>query len=116
MSKINIKVTIQNEENTTTCQTQAILQDNLLKYQEEEDTMVIYDYENNTLLRENSELKMNYSFSRGEKTTGEIIIKELKRRMPIEINTKSIEKEKNNILVEFLIDNQTFIYKVEEII
>ena len=116
MPIINIKVTIQNEEDLTEFNTQAILQDNLIKYKEDDSTMVIYDFQNNTLLRENSDLKMNYSFSVGKKSDGVIEIRDLKRQIPIEINTKSIEHNKNNLLVEFLIENKEFIYKIEEII
>lgn len=116
MSKIEIKVTIQNEETNSQYKTQAILQENLLKYKEDNNTTVTYNYKENILLRENSDLKMNYSFSRGKKSIGNIIIKDIDRQIPIEIMTKNLEKKKNNLLVEFSIEEKPFIYKIEEII
>lgn len=111
MSKIKIKVQIKNSNTNNEYETDAILQDEIIKYKEEDNTKVVFNYKENKLTRENNELKMIYSFNDNK---GVITVKELEREIKVEIDTKKIERKDNNIKIIFEIEDE-FIYRIEEI-
>ena len=94
MPKRVIQATIENEEEKVTTKTTAIYQDNIIKYKEKDNTMVIYNYNKKKLIREN---------------------KELNKTINISIKTKKIEEEKINSYIEFEIDKDVFKYEIEAI-
>lgn len=112
MSKIKIKAEIINNGDSTSYETQAIIQDDILKYTEDKFTKVIYNLEDHTLLRENEKIKMFYSFKTNK---GLIEVKELGKVIDIDIKVHDIKRDKNNIKVHYEIDKDEFIYKVGEI-
>ena len=114
MPKINIQITVNNEEENHTYETTAILQDEVLKYIENNNTTVLYNYKNNSLVRKNEELRMDYLFDVNRKTEGTIEIKEIGKSIVLPIKTKKLERKNNNIEVEFEIDQKNFLYKIEE--
>lgn len=115
MSKESIKVTIKNSENNSSFKTNAIIQDNIIKYKEDNNTIVKFNYETNELIRENNELRMNYFFSNKTITTGTIFIKDLNKELELEIKTKKIQRKNNDIEIEFLVEENDFLYKIEVI-
>ena len=115
MSKINIKVTIKNKESDISYETKGILLNNELKYYEENNTKVVFNYDNNHLIRTNDELRMDFTFDLKKKTKGKIEIEELDKELEVEINTKRIERQDNNILLDYSIDEDKFIYRIEVI-
>ena len=112
MSKIRIKAEIINNGDINSYETQAIIQDDILKYTEDKFTKVIYNLEDHTLLRENEKIKMFYSFKTNK---GLIEIKELGKVIDIDIKVHDIKRNKNNIKVHYEIDKDEFIYRVGEI-
>lgn len=112
MPKLNIKVTVINDEEKQSFITNAIIQDEVLKYKERDNTTVIYDYKNNSLFRENNELRMEYSFNNGE---GNIFIKELNKKLNLDIKTNKLERKNNNIEIGYIMEDSSFLYKIEEI-
>lgn len=112
MPKIKIKAEIINNGDITSYETQAIIQDDILKYTEDKHTKVIYNLSDNTLLRENDQIKMFYSFKNNK---GLIEIKEIGHIVDIDIKVHEIKRDKNNIKVHYEIDEDEFIYKVGEI-
>ena len=112
MSKIKIKAEIINNGDSTSYETQAIIQDDILKYTEDKFTKVIYNLEDHTLLRENEKIKIFYSFKNNK---GLIEVKELGKVIDIDIKVHDIKRDKNNIKVHYEIDKDEFIYKVGEI-
>ena len=58
---------------------------------------------------------MNYEFNEKEKTKGLISIKELNKSIELIIKTNKIIRNKNNLLIDYDIDNNNFIYEIEEI-
>ncbi|MBP5678589.1 MAG: hypothetical protein J6X28_02015 [Bacilli bacterium] len=116
MPKIHIKVTIKNEEEDTSYETQAILQEECLKYKENQETTVQYQYDHNILIRENKELKMEYTFNLLKPTQGTIQIKELGEAVKIPIKTKRLERNNHNIEICFMIEEKEFLYRIEEIV
>lgn len=113
MSKINIKVSIKNNEKEEQYETIAIIQDNILKYQEKDNTIVIFNYDENTLTRENNELLLKYRYS--DISEGTIYIKELDREIKVNIKTIKLERKENDIKINFMIENNIFLYEIEEI-
>lgn len=116
MPKIKIKVSIRNELEDTSYEVPAIIQEENIKYKEPDETTVTYQYNNNTLLRENKELRMKYPFDLNRRTTGEIEVKELDQSMKIKIDTNKLERKKHNIEIDFSIEEKNFLYKIEEIV
>lgn len=115
MSKESIKVTIKNSENNSSFETNAIIRDNIIKYKEDNNTIVKFNYDTNELTRENSELRMNYLFSNENPTTGTIFIKDLNKELELEIKTKRVQIKNNDIEIEFLVEENDFLYKIEVI-
>lgn len=112
MSKIKIKAEIINNGDTTSYETNAIIQDDILKYTEDNNTKVIYNLEDHTLLRENDQIKMFYSFKTNK---GLIEIKEIGHIVDLDIKVHEITRSKNNIKVHYEIDKDEFIYQVGEL-
>ena len=115
MPKFSINVTIKNEEEDNTISTKAILQDSLLKYKENQETVVIYNYDKNSLVRENNDLRMDYLFDVDRNTEGCIFIKEIGQKIKVKIKTKKLVRKNNNIEIHFVVEGKDFLYKIEEI-
>ena len=115
MPKLKILVTIKNEEENTSYEVDAIIQDNILKYKENNNTMVLYNYDRNILTRENEELRMDYVFDIKRKTKGTIQVKEINQKVDIDLKTNKLERKNNDIEVHFSIDDKDFLYRIEEI-
>ena len=85
----------------------------VISYQESNNTYVYIDINRNELIRENNELNMKYIFNENELTKGYIYIKELNQDLELDIKTKLIEKESNRYKIEYMIEEDTFIYEIE---
>jgi hypothetical protein len=115
MSKIRALVSIDSPEGNQAYEVDAILQDSNLKYKENKETKVMFSYLNNNLVRENDELRMEYLFLENKTTKGNIFIKELNKKINVDIKTKSIKRKSNDIEIVFNVENNKFIYRVEVI-
>jgi len=115
MPVIDIKISISNNETTENYETKAIIQNNIIKYKEKDNTIVKYNLEENILNRENTKLRLNYIFKLKNNTIGKIFSKELNKEVSINIFTNKIQRKYNNIIIEYEIDNINFIYRIEEI-
>mgnify|MGYP006870760728 CR=1 FL=1 len=115
MPKININVSISNNEIKDSYKLVSIISDNIIKYKEKDNTKVLYNLDKNTLIRENDTLRMEYFFDNLKNTIGTIYLKDLKRTINIDIETTKLEKINNNIDIEYKIDNDIFRYRIEEI-
>ena len=115
MPVIDIKISISNNETTENYETKAIIQNNIIKYKEKDNTIVKYNLEENILNRENTKLRLNYIFKLKNKKIGKIFSKELNKEVSINIFTNKIQRKYNNIIIEYEIDNINFIYRIEEI-
>jgi len=115
MPKKKIKVLLQNNEEDLKLEVNAIFMDNVLIYNESTTTKVKFYYNDNVLLRENNEIKMTYKFIKNSKSEGIIFLKDLQKTIVVDLYTTKIEKRANNITVNFLIENNKFLYRIEEI-
>ena len=115
MPKLTIKVSIKNKENKSDLITIATVDNNEIKYKEEDKTLVTYDYRKQILKRENKEIKMIYNFDKDKSTKGYVKIKDLDEIIALNIKTHKIEKNKNNILIHYSTEDNNFFYEIEEI-
>ncbi len=115
MSRNKIKVRIQNPEEDLAIETNAIIQDERILYQEPDQTKTQYSFKNNILVRENKDIRMEYTFIKKKTTEGIIYLKDYNKEIRILINTKKIDKKDNNIKIQYKVDNNEFIYEIEVI-
>ena len=113
MPKIKIKIVIQNSNETIENTTMGIYSQGVLKYLEEDNTKVTYHYKNHQLLRKNDEYKMTFDFEKGNLKTK---LKEYQTELNIEIKNIIIKEDNKNIIIEYEIDKERFIYRIEEVI
>lgn len=115
MPKIDIKVTISSDNNNNSYKIKSIIQDDIIKYREQDNTLVKYDLNKNLLIRENDNLRMEYLFDKDNVTEGNIFIKELNNNVNVLINTNKLDRINNNIDIEYVIEDNLFNYRIEEI-
>ncbi len=115
MPKIDIKVTINNEIDQVDYKVKAIIEEDLIKYLEPDKTVTTFNYQDNTLLRENNELRMEYHFDIKKHTEGFIIVKEIDKTIKVKVKTNKIERNNHNIKINFNVEEKDFIYEIEEI-
>ena len=87
MAKKYVLVTIKSQTEDASYKIKSIIEDDIIKYKEKNNTLVRYDYNKNTLVRENDEMRMDYVFRRKEKTEGTIRVKELNQTITVPIQT-----------------------------
>lgn len=118
MSKIKIKTQLITPDEKIEYVTNAILESNkILKYKENDDnkTTVTFNYENKILKRENDNIYLEYEFNKDKVTKGTIISKELGYELYVNIKTNGIILDKNNIYIEYCIEEKVYKYKIEVI-
>ena len=108
MPKSKLKVRIDITENIV----DYTIDSEVINYKEIDNTNVYYDLKNNILIRDNDDLHMIYDFNNKK---GTILIKEFEREIEVVIENIDIEKNKNNIKVNYSIENNDFIYELEEL-
>ena len=101
MPKRKIRATIENREEKVITETTAIYRDNIIKYKEEDNTTVVYNYKKHKLVRENKELRIEYIFSDAKEMTGLLFIKELNKTININIKTRKILSYYNGVEPDF---------------
>lgn len=115
MPRFKIKATIENKDEKKITEAIAIYQDDVIKYKDEDNSTVIYNYKKRKLTRDNEKIKIEYIFNLENETTGLILIKELNKTISLSIITKEIVENNNNIEIEFKLDNDLFKYRIEVI-
>lgn len=115
MPKLDVLISVKSNDSNLEYKTTAILTEDIIKYKSEDNTTEIFDYTNNKLTRENSELRMDYVFDLNEETKGIVFVKELNRELEVNIKTNKIERNKNDIEIEFVVEDNTIKYHIEVI-
>ena len=87
---------------------------NEIIYFENKKTKVIFNYEDNTLIRENNEMKIEFKFDVRHETTGTIYIKDINQKFNVFIKTIQINKSQNKITIKYTIENSYFEYEIME--
>ena len=117
MSRVSIHTVLNTQEKTYEYNVPAILREDediiLYKEDDEQKTTTSYNYKTKELIRENDSLLMKYPFNKSKNSRGTILVKELGRTFDLIIETKNIIREKNNVEIDFLVEQQPFNYKIE---
>ncbi len=110
--KVTIKTADNNKEEYTV---KALKRPPCLIYHEKDEnkTKVIYDYKKNLLIRENSELYMEYEFKEDEITTAIIKVKSLNKYLNLSLKTTKLSSREDFIEVAFLLEEEKINYKLE---
>ena len=112
----HFKITIKNKAEEKNFNIKGVKTDNSIKYSEDNNTKTIYFINENKLVRDTNELKIELYFSTEKETTGTIYYKKLKKKYYILIKTKIINITKTSINIDYLIENNEFNYRIEEIL
>lgn len=115
MPKLDVLISVKSNDSNIEYKTTAILTEDIIKYKSEDNTTEMFDYTNNKLIRENSELRMNYIFDLNKETKGTVFVKDLNRELEVNIKTKKIERNKNDVEIEFVVEDNTIKYHIEVI-
>ena len=119
MPKVNIRVSLKNSDSNITKEITGIFHDDQINYIEEDNTKIVFNYNNKTLQRETNDLRMNFLFDTDKETILKINYKKLDMDMEIPIKTNKIEIQNKNIEIEYEIQNELekeiIIYRIEEI-
>lgn len=117
MPKIAVHITLKTPEKTYTYDVPAILQDQeqTIIYQENDPDKTIskFNLSKKVLTRENNIFLMNYQFDSKHKTTGEITMKDLNKKVYLNIKTNKISRKTNNIEIDYLVEKEPYNYKIE---
>lgn len=112
-----VRVTLIGNGNTTDFETKSVIneKDNTIKYVENDElnTIVKFDYKDYTLTRKNKNMKLRYNFVLDEVTDGELEVTGMNTKMILRVETRRIKHNKNNIEIEFLVENEKFKYSIE---
>lgn len=117
MSKINIKVTLTTPLKTIDNTYKAIFHPELqqIVYLEDDKTKTTIELKNVKLRRENKELQMEYPFERQNVTQGMIKVKELNKKLLVNIKTIEVIQKNKNIEIEYKLEDEKYKYKLEVI-
>lgn len=75
-------------------------------------TLTRFNFNNNRLYRENENLKLIYEFNKNKLTKGVINIKELDKKIFMNIETISINSSNEEIEIKFKVEGQLMTYKI----
>ena len=116
MPKINIKATIKGREGSIVSEAVGTLEKGILKYTEKDKTKMTFNYNKNKLIRDTKELRMTFDFEKEELVVKQ---KELNATMKIKLELFRLEKDNNNVEIEYIVDNtqdkEKLIYRIEEL-
>lgn len=115
MPKLDVLIRVKNTDSNLEYKTTAILTENVIKYKSKDNTTELFDYNNNKLTRENSELRMDYVFDLNKETKGTVFVKDLNKELEVNIKTNKIERNNNDISIEFIVEENTIKYQIEVI-
>ena len=92
MSKVSIKATIINNNQEQITKTQSIKTSEEYKYQEKDNTKVVFNYLDYYLKRENDKMIFEVKFIEEQDVKARYYLKEIGKELTLNIKTKSIYK------------------------
>lgn len=116
MPKVWVEGQITSSNSTMDIKAKGLLTKKRLTFQNEKDqTKYSFNFDISALTRENEEMEMTYYFETPEDSF--VRIKELNHNMFLPMEIKRIEKGKNTFLVEYNLEQQSFLFtlKIKEI-
>ena len=117
MLKFKVLITIKSQNTDIKYETEATYNEknNYLYYFEtdEDKTFAIYDFAKNILKRDNLKMYQEFQFLKNNITINQINLKDLNRSLEIEIFTSNVISDKPNITVNYLLNAEKYLYKIE---
>jgi len=117
MLKFKVLITIKSQNTDIKYETEATYNEknNYLYYFEtdEDKTFAIYDFAKNILKRDNLKMYQELQFLKNNITINQINLKDLNRSLEIEIFTSNVISDKPNITVNYLLNAEKYLYKIE---
>ena len=110
MQKVNIKLKI----NDYSLEEEGYLNNDILSFKDQdlEKTEIIYDLKHDILIRDNKEITIKLNFKEKENNM-KCLIKKENIELSNNFECLSLLKEKNNIIINYRIDETTFNLKIE---
>ncbi|MBR6949536.1 MAG: DUF1934 family protein [Bacilli bacterium] len=110
----NAKISVINNDENIVFNTTCKKNNDTIMYIENDElhTRTTYNYEKNVLRRRNGEYKIEYQFDLKKKTEGIIETREHKAIVSIETNKININND--NIEIEFKVEGQPILYRIEK--
>lgn len=111
--KVRIDTKLSFEDGVKNHSVIGILADNQLKYKED-DTLVIVDFINGKMLREDDDKKIEYKFIKNSETLNDLVIKKSNYHIKIPILTKVFEFSDSSCFIEYqlVLEEKTVNYKI----
>lgn len=118
MENFNAKITIKNKEGNTSYNVNASY-DKEKEYiyyieKDESKTAVIFNYQENTLKRDNEKIYLELKFKNNKTTNNTMLLKDLEKKIELELFTNKIVKNKENVEIEYNLFNEKYTYKIEK--
>ncbi len=77
-------------------------------------TFVLYEYTSNILKRDNEEIYMVLNFIENQTTVNNLFLKKVNNSLDLEIFTNKILKDNNKIQIEYELNHEKYIFKIEK--
>lgn len=90
-----------------------INENNEYRYTESNNTKVVFNLNNCSLIRKNNDLYMKYIFDEKKETLGRLKIKSLDKEIQVNIKTIEVNISDKKIEIKYQIENDIYIYEIE---
>ena len=106
MKEVKIDLKINDYELTTT----GYINNNILSFKDkdEQNTNIIYDFNNNTLIRNNQEIQIKLFFEVQDNNV-EYLLKENNKKFYMQLEKISLHKDKTSVIIKYRIEDTDFI-------
>ena len=87
-----------------------------LYYVEKDDlrTVNIYDYKNNIIKKDNDDIYLELKFDINKPTKNKLVLKRENKEFILDIETKEIIQDQNSIKINYSLNDQDYLYKIEK--
>lgn len=115
MEQYNATITIKNHEQEEKMKLKINISEDRIWYIENDinKTLTLFNLKDDTLERDNKEIYLKYSFKENNYTNNLLEIKSFNSNTNVEIYTKKIIKSDSLLRINYLIDDNEFIYEIK---
>lgn len=118
MENFNAKITVKNKEENTSYNVNVKYdkEKEYIYYVEKDElkTATIFDYQENTLKRDNEKMYLELKFENNKTTISTMFLKDLEKKLELEVFTNKIFKNEENVEIEYSLFNEKYTYKIEK--
>ncbi len=110
MAKQTLQISISSKESFTSYKVIALRTSQSIIYYEPDNTKVIFNFKENSLLRENIDFKMLLDFTKEESY---ILLKEINKKVFLKLKKVNVKLTKQKINIHYELNNINYKYKIE---